>query len=343
MVSTTTDVRENKSQTDLGRRYIRRPFSDPIRTKRSAKKRSTQGEEETMKILIATFAGLVLLFSLPASAQFNNPNGILFDSKGHLWLANSGDNNVLELSISGCTPTTLNTITTGVSSPTRLAFDSSGDLWVANLGNNSITVYDNLGAQGGNLIQTITNSAIGRPLGLAVDVYSDFYVADNSNNSVVAFNIDDQPVETLTQDKSGFPFLAPGVLVVHGQDIYGGFGPCSLETRSMSSCDNAVISYNVGEFLTDNPTEKTVYSYPNQTGPTGVAFDKKGNVYVSYYTTPSWVKYNSSGVFVKEVQNGVNGPEGIQVDSSGNVYVSNSDSNNITKYNSKGKLTCTIN
>ncbi|MGA7559448.1 MAG: NHL repeat-containing protein [Terriglobales bacterium] len=298
-----------------------------------------------MKTLIAILAGLVLLFSLPASAQFNNPNGILFDSKGNLWLANSGDNNVLELSISGCTATTLNTITNGISSPTRLAFDSSGNLWVTNLGNNTITVYDDLGAPGGNLIQTISNSAISRPLGIAVDAYGDFYVADNSSNSVVAFNIDDQLVETLTEDKSGFPFLAPGVLVIHGQDIYGGFGPCSVEARSKSSCDNAVIGYNVGEFLTGNPIEKTVqYGAPNQTGPTGVAFDKTGNVYVSYYTTPSWVKYTASGQEVLEIQNGVNGPEGIQVDSKGNVYVSNSDSNNITKYkSSSGKQTCAIN
>jgi streptogramin lyase len=295
-----------------------------------------------MKTLIATLAGLVLLFSLPASAQFNNPNGILFDNEGHLWLANSGDNNVLELSISNCTATILNTITNGVSSPTRLAFDNSGDLWVANLGNNSITVYNKLGTKGGNLLKTITSSSIQRPLGLAVDVYGDFYVADNSSNTVVAFNINGRLVETLSQDDSGFPFLAPGVLVIHGRDIYGGFGPCS-EARSKSSCDNAVISYNVGEFLTSNPEEITVYSYPNQTGPTGVAFDKKGNVYVSYYTTPSWVKYNASGQFVMEVQNGVNGPEGIQLDSSGNVYVPNSNSNNITKYSSSGTLTCTIN
>lgn len=297
-----------------------------------------------MKTLIAILAGLVLLFSVPASAQFNNPNGILFDSKGHLWLANSGDNNVLELSISNCTATILNTITNGVDSPTRLAFDSAGNLWVANLGNNTITVYDNLSAQGGNLVQTISNSAISRPLGLAVDVYGDFYVADNNTNSVVAFNIDDQLVETLTQDKSGFPFLAPGVLVIQGQDIYGGFGPCSEDARSQSSCDNAVIGYNVGEFLTGNPSPKAgPYTYPNQTGPTGVAFDKKGNVYVSYYTTPSWVKYTAGGVFQMEVQTGVNGPEGIQVDKSGNVYVSNSAGNNITEYKSTGKLTCTIN
>jgi streptogramin lyase len=297
-----------------------------------------------MKTLIATLAGLVLLFSLPASAQqFNNPNGILFDSKGHLWLANSGDNNVLELSISNCTATILNTITNGISSPTRLAFDNSDNLWVTNLGNNTITVYNDLKAPGAKLLKTISNSAISRPLALAVDVYGDFYVGDNNTNSVVAFNVDNGLVETLTEDKSGFPFLAPGALVIHGQDIYAGFGPCSVEARSKSSCDNAVIRYNVGEFLTGNPKEiSPVYTYPNQTGPTGVAFDKKGYVYVSYYTTPSWVKYNASGVFQFEVQDGVSGPEGIQLDSSGNVYIPNSAGNTLTVYNSSGALTCTI-
>src|SRR5208282_4111859 len=72
-----------------------------------------------------------------------------------------------------------------------ILFDSFGNLWVANGGNNTLTVFGDLGAPGGQLLQTISNSAISRPLGLAVDAYGDFYVADNSNNSVVAFNIDD--------------------------------------------------------------------------------------------------------------------------------------------------------
>jgi serine/threonine-protein kinase len=292
-----------------------------------------------MRSIIATLAGLALLAALPAAAQFNNPNAIMFDKKGHLWLANSGDNNVLELSITNCVATIVNTITDGVSSPTRLVFDSFGHLWVANLGNNTITVYGDLQTQGGKLIKTITNNSIQRPLGLAVDAYSDFYVGDNSSNSVVALNIDGGLVETLTQDNSGFQFSAPGVLVIHGQNIYAGFGPCSFQTN----CDNAVISYNVGEFLTSNPKEITVYSGKGQTGPTGVAFDSKDNVYVSEYTTPSWVKFSPTGHLIKEVQDGVNGPEGIALDSKGNVYVSNSDSNNITEYNPSGTLICTIN
>jgi streptogramin lyase len=286
---------------------------------------------------------LSLMFSLPANAQFNNPNGILFDNEAHLWLANYGDNNVLELGIGNCTATILNTITNGINGPTRLAFDSSGHLWVTNTSSNTITVYDDLGSAGGKLIKTISNAAIQHPLGIAVDAYGDFYVANNTQSNIATFNINDGLVETLTQDNSGFPFLDPGVLVIYGQNIYAGLGPCSLE-NSKASCDNAVISYNVGEFLTGDPQEVIKYAAPGQTGPTGVTFDNQGFVYVSYYTTPSWVVYTPKGKKKLEVQDGVGGPEGIQLDSSGNVYVSNSRLNTITEYSPypSGKLICTI-
>jgi len=286
-----------------------------------------------MKITLASLVGMALLLVLPASAQFNNPNGILFDAKGNLWLANSGDNNVLELNPS--TGAILNTITNGVSSPTRLAFDSQGRLWVTNLGNNTVTTYTNLSVSGAKLVGTLTSSSISRPLGLAVDAYGDVYVADNSTNAVVAFNINGGLIETLTKDKSGFAFTAPGVIVIHGQNIYVGLGP-NIGT-------NAVISYNVGEFLTGDPQEITVFNDNVDTGPTGVAFDSAGNVYISEYTTPSWVKYSPSGKLLLAVKTGVNGPEGIALDKSGNIYVSNSVSNNITVYNPSGAQINTLN
>ena len=95
-----------------------------------------------------------------------------------------------------------------------------------------------------------------------------------------------------------------------------------------------MISYNVGEFLTGDPQEITVYNDNVDTGPTGIAFDKTGNVYISEYYSQSWVKYapTNGNDPVCAVTSHVHYPEGIAVARSGKIYVSNSSANNITWY-----------
>lgn len=280
-----------------------------------------------MKMRVLILAVVAACISLPANAQLNNPNGILFDSLGNLWVANYGASQVLELNPAN--GTVLNTITTGLSSPTRLLF-VSGELWVLNTVGNNITAYNDLTLPGAHLVRTITNSNISKPLAMAVDAYGDIYIGDNSENTVFALNIGGGLVETLAKDNSSYPFTAPGVLAIHGQDIYAGFGGGSGE--------NAVISYNVGEFLTKDPQEITLYNDNVNTGPTGVAFDNADNVYISEYYSGTAVRY-ALGKGTKPtlvINQGTGGCEGIALDKSGNIYVSNSSLNNITVYGPSG-------
>jgi streptogramin lyase len=274
------------------------------------------------------FATLILCLSLTANAQLNAPNGMVFDSSGHLWVANKGANQILELDPAN--GSVINTITAGLRSPTRLAY-ALGKLYVTNFTGNNITVYNPKTLA---LVQTITNSSISKPLGVAVDAYGDVYIDNNAANNMMAINISGGVVEILTKDNSGFPFTAPGALAIHGQDIYCGFGPGVGE--------DAVISYNVGEFLTEDPKEITVYTNSVNTGPSGIAFDTAGNVYVSDFYSETWVKYSAAGKLLLVVSNGVLTPEGIALDASGNVYVSNENLNNITVYNSAGTLINTL-
>lgn len=156
-----------------------------------------------MKYRIAILSLLVLSLSLAANAAnpLDNPNGVVFDSKGNLWVANYDSNTVVALN-----PTNgdlLYTISDGLNGPTRFFFASPEILYVLNTKGNNITVYN---IKTLKLLNTISNSHINKPLGFALDAYGDLYIANqgSSPNNVIALNVDGGLVETLTEDDSGF-------------------------------------------------------------------------------------------------------------------------------------------
>jgi YVTN family beta-propeller protein len=273
-----------------------------------------------MKSKIILFVMLAVCFSLPAYAQLNEPNGLAFDTSGNLWVANNGANQVLELN-----PTTgavLNTITTGISGPTRLEFVGT-NLYVTNFTSNTVTVYNKA------LALTRTISGLSHPLGVAVDTYGDVYVANNLANNIVAFNPAGDNVLTLTQDKSGVSFSAPGALAISGQDIF------------VATIGGDVFSYNIGNFLTDFPIEITKFTDSVSSGPTGIVAN--GSVYIAYRFSNDVVKYGSSGKKLLTITASLALPEGIALDKSGNIYVSNdTPPYSITVYNSAGTLIRTL-
>ena len=279
-----------------------------------------------MKLKIVILSVAIFLPQI-IQAQLSNPCGLAFDSSGNIWVANSGANQVLELNPAN--GAVLATISKGLNGPQRIAFDRYGTLFVANNRSSNVTIYRNL-----QLIATVASSGIQNPLGIAAGHYDEFYVANNSGNSISAFNIDGELLETLTADQSGFLFTAPGALAIRGNDLYAGFGPGFGE--------NAVISYNAAEFLTKNPAERRVYTDFVNTGPTGIAFDSSGNVYVSDFYSNTAVKFNSQGALLLVISKGIAQPEGIAVDMSGNIFVSNETLNNITVYNAAGALINTL-
>jgi streptogramin lyase len=283
-----------------------------------------------MKFSYFFLAGLLLSLSMAASAQLTSPTGLAFDSSGHLWVANDQPDQVLEIDPS--TGNVLNTITEGLNHPLRLFFGTDSILYVANGNGNNITAYN---IQTLKLVRTVSAKSITFPLAVAADAYGDVYVGNNSLNNVVALNIGNGLVETLSQDKSGYRFVAPGAMAIRGANIYIGFGP--------GFGTDGVISYNVGEFLVGNAKEITFYNDNIDTGPTGIAFDGKGNVYISEFYSNTWVKYAPvGGSPLLVVSKGIAQPEGIAVDWNGNVFVANSTLANITEYNPAGKLIKTI-
>jgi len=282
-----------------------------------------------MKTKLCTFLLAFTFGSLQAVAQLNSPQGVIFDGQGNLWVANSASNQVLELNPTN--GTVLATITASLDNPVRLAFDGAGNLYVANANGNSITVYDSNLKQ---LTQKTLHNRLNFPTGVVVDAYGDVFVSNNQSNNIEVFSIDGGRSETLTKDNFAFPFTAPGALAVRGTNLYVSLGPTVGE--------NAVISYNVGEFLGNNPKERVVYTDHTNTGPSGIAFDSAGNIYVADFYSETWVKFNAQGKLLLVVHDGIAQPEGIAVDANGNVYVANASLNNITVYNPAGQLINTL-
>src|SRR5450755_2377577 len=202
-----------------------------------------------------------LLFALCATpwlhAQLSGPQGIVFDTAGKLWVANSTANQVQQLDPS--TGAVLATITAGLNNPSRLAFGPFGYLYVANTSGNSITVYDSKLNQ---VVRKTISTHLSKPTGVAVDAYGDVFVSNNASNNIAVFDLDGNFVESLGQDDNGFAFSAPSAIVVHSTELFISIGP--------DAGKNAVEAYNPGQFLIHNPKPRGEFTDNVNTGPTGV-------------------------------------------------------------------------
>ncbi len=136
------------------------------------------------------------------AASFNFPAGIAIDSKGNLYVADTGNDLIRMISSSG-TVTTLagggpigavNGTGTAASfnSPVGVAIDASGNIYVADAGNNLIREISPAG-----LVSTLagsgtasfangtgTSASFNFPNGVAVDASGNVYVADLENRLI---------------------------------------------------------------------------------------------------------------------------------------------------------------
>jgi sugar lactone lactonase YvrE len=152
------------------------------------------------------------------------PTGVALDSAGDLYIADTGNNRVLEIkaplttgkgaglvfgqggsfTTNTCDGTTFTPSANTLCEPTSVALDSTGDLYVADSENERVLGFkppfasnpsaDQVFGQQ-NLFNTrscnaTTNGAenLCNPSGVAVDAFNDLYVADTSNSRVVEFH-----------------------------------------------------------------------------------------------------------------------------------------------------------
>lgn len=119
--------------------------------------------------------------------QFDNPQGLVVDSSGRVFVADTGNNRIVVLGFDGTSFSYLTQYTAGLSGPTGLAVDAANNLYIADTLNNRIVVLDAAGA----LLAAYTapnDGSVGgfnKPYGLAVRADGLMLVADTGNARVV--------------------------------------------------------------------------------------------------------------------------------------------------------------
>jgi DNA-binding beta-propeller fold protein YncE len=271
-----------------------------------------------------TIAATLLCLAAFAAASFaatnplNEPQGLAVASNGDLYVANSGDSNILVFGPSYSTLPAL-TIIQGVSRPSGVAFDTQGNLWVSNYGANSITEYIN-GVQSASA--TITDGILA-PQAIAIDGLDDLWVENNNSNVTVygppiSFAVPSTLLETLTLSSPIYGISVGGGLFSWGSgtEVYYSGASRLLRTGVYSS----YLTYDSGFAM---------------------ASDAKGDVYVG--NLDGTVKVQTvSGSYSQFLQlNFI--PSGIAIDSvRGRVYIANFGGNSIAVYSTAGKLLHTI-
>jgi DNA-binding beta-propeller fold protein YncE len=204
----------------------------------------------------------------------DQPAGIAFDQYGNLYVANSGNSTITEI-----TPGGLSKIyAAGLNNPNGLAFDASGNLYVA--ANDSIMVVTPEGA-----ISTFAShdggyDNLNNPIGLAFDASGNLYVANQGINTI----------EKFTPSGVGAVFASNGSNPADPANPEGLYGPAGLAFDS--SGDLYVANYShagpigtgisyIDEF---SPSGALINAFTNNTADTVGGMELRDGGYVAITT-----------------------------------------------------------
>ncbi|HTJ31486.1 MAG TPA: MBG domain-containing protein, partial [Acidobacteriaceae bacterium] len=237
----------------------------------------------------------------------SSPSSVAVDVAGNVYVADSGNNRVLEIPVtaSGFGPSV--TLIDNLSHPGGVLVDWEGNLYISDSGNNRIVRL--LAGPGGFGPPTTVASSLNAPGGLAIDSSDNLFVADTGNNRVVKF-----PAQ-------GANF---GAAIVIGSGFNAPSGVAIDPANNLFVADTG--NNRIAKFTVASAYTTVTYLYTAITSPAGVAVDASYNLFIAssnshrVYEAPWNVganRYNSNVI----LGNGWNMAVGVAADSKGNFYI----------------------
>jgi len=276
--------------------------------------------------VITTFAGNGTAgFSgdgvLAPNAQLNQPEDVLADASGNIYIADSGNHRIRKISPGGTISTIAGTGTFGfngdnqaavnaqLNRPVSIALDASGNLYIADASNHRVrkmTTSGTITTVAGNGVQgysgnggSATSARLRFPVGIALDSANNLYIADAGNHVVREVTA------------GGIIFNAAGNGTGAGTDTGGfsGDGGAAVSAR-LNTPEDVVVDSAGTLFIADTANYRIRKVTSNGTISTvaGTGFDgfsgDGGSALAATFNLPWAVAMNASGaLFVGDMFN----------------------------------------
>jgi streptogramin lyase len=322
---------------------------------------------------VTTFAGngtAGLVNGTGTGAQFNNPQGLTVDNSGNIFVSDSYNSVIREITPGGVTSTVAGDGTIGYLDgpaataefydPRGLAFDAQGNLYVADYGNNVIRKITP-----GGMVSTLAGSGTAGyldgataahaqfkgPSSVAVDAKGDVYVTDSGNNLIR--KITPAGVVGTLAGYASIPegtttiLLSPGYVDATGSlaEFNTPNGVVIDPSGNLYVADQAnsalrkVTPTGVVTTIAGGPAQSTLLNLP-----AALTIDKQGNFYIVdeagrilEYTSSNVIYILAGSSTVSGFTDGTgsaalfNNPQAITIDANGNIYVADQSNNCIRK------------
>jgi sugar lactone lactonase YvrE len=206
----------------------------------------------------------------------SSPGAVAVDADENLFIADTGNNRVLEEPWNKSTKTYgAQTVLIGnLANPNGVAVSKSGSVFVADTGNNRIIEIPWNSALGTFGAPAEVGSGLDGPRGVTVAADGDVYIADTGNDRVVEVPFDRDKQSYGSQTTVGNNLLRPAAVAVDpGGKIY-----------IANLGDSSVVDVPAGCNAANSCTSQTTVASQQTNGiasPTGVAVGTSGNLYIA--------------------------------------------------------------
>ena len=252
-----------------------------------------------------TFAGTQ--FGL-APGAWSAPASVAVDGHGNLYIADSGTNQVLEMSPVGAGFSAPVTILSGLSAPGGVATDWTGNVFVSDTGNGRIVMLPASATGFGALVTVAVG--LSTPTGIALDSSDDVFVAQTGSNNVIE----------IANGSCGYQ--APEV-VDSGLNSPMGVALDSSRSLLIADTGNGRVLRELWT-STGYKTQQVLWSGLNS--PVSLAVDKGNDLFITVKGSQEviekgWEAGADRFYSSMQVGSGMTSPTGVAISSSGQIFI----------------------